>query len=547
MKRWWLVLMVAVGVIGMSSSGWCDSSQLKYRWLFVWRDLTQPEQVDQTIAQIPRAAADGYNGFVLNWHIAPGKVEHLKAEAAKYHIDLIPTVMGGVPDRNLYEGLPVKDALFVAHGGTATLVPDPAAVLPGGSFEQANGDTFAGWDSQESPGKCTFADRSVKHGGAASLRMDHLDQAGRDSGCYIGRTVKVKPYHEYRVSVWAKTDKLQCEEPGIVIRGLGRNWRGLSYTRAEIDPTQDWKQHFVIFNSLDNTEVRISFGVWAGRSGRIWWDDAVLEEVGLLNVLRRPGTPVVVKGEDGTVYQEGTDYAPVSDPNLHIWLMGHQPPVITLTPNSRIAEGQRLLVSYYHPVLIEYGASACFSDPRVYDFYREEIKQANDLLHPPAFFMSHDEIRIANWCEACQSRHLTPGQLLADNVKRCADIIKEIRPDAKIWVWSDMFDPFHNAHEHYYLVNGTWAGSWEGLPKEVGIANWAVHLAGRNLYWFSMRGHEQVLCGYYDSPADQKGEHIRGWLKEGEGIPGIVGAMYTTWQTKYDAMDDWAKAAWGGK
>jgi hypothetical protein len=36
--------------------------------------------------------------------------------------------------------------------------------------------------------------------------------------------------------------------------------------------------------------------------------------------------------------------------------------------------------------------------------------------------MSHDEIRVANWCAACESANLTPGQLLADNVKRCIAI-----------------------------------------------------------------------------------------------------------------------------
>ena len=29
-------------------------------------------------------------------------------------------------------------------------------------------------------------------------------------------------------------------------------------------------------------------------------------------------------------------------------------------------------------------------------------------------------------------------------------------------------------------------------------------------------------------------------------VPGIVGAMYTTWADQYDAMDVWAKKAWGG-
>ena len=28
-------------------------------------------------------------------------------------------------------------------------------------------------------------------------------------------------------------------------------------------------------------------------------------------------------------------------------------------------------------------------------------------------------------------------------------------------------------------------------------------------------------------------------------VPGIVGAMYTTWEDRYDAMESWAKKAWG--
>ena len=42
--------------------------------------------------------------------------------------------------------------------------------------------------------------------------------------------------------------------------------------------------------------------------------------------------------------------------------------------------------------------------------------------------MSHDEIRVANWCKACRDRKLTPGQMLADNVRQCAAILKSVNP-----------------------------------------------------------------------------------------------------------------------
>src|SRR5258707_6694178 len=47
---------------------------------------------------------------------------------------------------------------------------------------------------------------------------------------------------------------------------------------------------------------------------------------------------------------------------------------------------------------------------------------------PATFFMSHDEIRVAGWCRACQSSGQTPGQLLAANARRCVEILKEINP-----------------------------------------------------------------------------------------------------------------------
>ena len=58
-------------------------------------------------------------------------------------------------------------------------------------------------------------------------------------------------------------------------------------------------------------------------------------------------------------------------------------------------------------------------------------------------------------------------------------ILKEVNPKARIVVWSDMFDPNHNAVDKYYLVNGTLEESWEGLPQDVIIANWNGGKAAR--------------------------------------------------------------------
>jgi hypothetical protein len=139
---------------------------------------------------------------------------------------------------------------------------------------------------------------------------------------------------------------------------------------------------------------------------------------------------------------------------------------------------------------------------------------------------------------------MTPGLLLAWNIKKAAQIIRDVRPDAGIWVWSDMFDPMHNAVDHFYAVNGPLKGSWEGLSPDVGIVNWNGGLKGKNCQFFADLGCKQILSGYYDG--DEDGSGIAEWLGNTKSVKGIVGAMYTTWEDRYGPMDVWAAKAWGG-
>eukprot|EP01051_Picozoa_sp_SAG22_P033257 SAG22_NODE_14481_length_373_cov_1.321168_1_plen_53_part_01 len=39
---------------------------------------------------------------------------------------------------------------------------------------------------------------------------------------------------------------------------------------------------------------------------------------------------------------------------------------------------------------------------------------------------------------------------------------------------ANRFNPFHNAGDEYFLVNGTLAGSWQGLDERVVIINWGA-------------------------------------------------------------------------
>ena len=146
-----------------------------------------------------------------------------------------------------------------------------------------------------------------------------------------------------------------------------------------------------------------------------------------------------------------------------------------------------------------------------------------------------------DWCALCQSRHLTPGQLLADNTRRCAAIIRKAAPKATLVVWSDMYDPHHNAHDNYYLANGTLADSWKGIEPSMIVANWNSDKPDKSLAWFAGLGNPQLLAGFYDGSP----EAIVPWLAAARKAGPVDGVMYTTWQNDYSKLEVFAKAAWG--
>jgi hypothetical protein len=531
--------VVLFGLIGLVQGA---APRLEKRWLFVWRDMNDPTEVERVIARFPKAAADGYNGVVLSYNVAPEKAGKLREAAAQYHMDLIAIVMGGAHNRNDVEGVLARDALFVVHGERAAFVADNPTELHDGNFEDVGGNHFKGWNFQDDEGVTTFADHEITHGGKTSLRMENIGR-NVDHHCRLMQEIHLEPHRQYHITVWVKTEGLVGVEPEIKVLAPDANG-SISFQTFHCDATQDWKRYDLCFNSLDNKKGLVYLGSWGGESGKLWWDDLQIEEMALVNVLRRPGCPVTVRQENGEPCEEGRDYERIVDPELNPWQAWHEPAPLKLTPSSRIQDGARLRVSYYHPIIVyQDGVTSCLSEPRILEDWKQEVKHADELFHPAAYLMSHDEIRVINQCALCQSQHLTPGELLADNVHKAAEIIRQRRPDAEIWVWSDMFDPMHNAVDHYYAVNGSLAGSWKGLDKGTGIVNWNGGLKGKNCKFFADLGLRQILSGYYDG--DEDGSAIAEWLRNTADVPGIIGAMYTTWEDKYRALDAWAAKAWG--
>jgi len=563
------VLTTALGVLIVAAAV-CNAApaplNLQDRWVYFGGNLGTDANVQTTVALIERASKDGYNGLVVasdfvKWDtLGPsenaGNVRKVRDACRRLGMKFIPCLFdvgmagGGVlsNDPNLAEGLPVVKAPFVVRNGA--LVPaDDSARISNGSFEERKGDEPADW-FVDKPGKMSFVDTDVKFEGKPSLRMQ--DVGANDPKNLQARAIqalKVRPFTYYHVSVAVKTQDLEAvENRAVKIEVLAPGDVDLNYFEPRILKTQDWNRVDITFNTLEFSEATLYLEVQGSKgNGKIWWADVRVEPGGLVNVLRRDGAPLRVTSEDGaTVYKEGQDFGPVRDPLLgsaggfSVW---HEPPVAPVPAGSALKEGQRALLSYYYPPKIyRWQVNACMAEPKLYELFKREAELVKNL-QPDGYFMLHDEIRCQGWDESCADMKMTPGQILAYNVKRCAGIITSLDPGKPIYVWSDMFDPYHNAKKtgRYYLVkgDGPWAGSWEGLPKEVTVVTWHGFEENRleSLKFFADRGHKQILAGYYDDDPAK----IRPWLAEAAKVQGVVGAMYTTWQDKYSDLEKFAE------
>jgi hypothetical protein len=156
--------------------------------------------------------------------------------------------------------------------------------------------------------------------------------------------------------------------------------------------------------------------------------------------------------------------------------------------------------------------------------------------------MGHDEIRILNWDTACTSRHLSPADILGDNVTKCDSIIRKISSGAETFVWSDMFDSLHNAHNNYYLVNGDLTNDWLKIPTSVTIVNWNGGARDKSLKFFADHGFSQITSPYYDVRSTA---NMRDWRIAMENVQNIRGMMYTTWSQDYSFLRQFGDYSWG--
>lgn len=455
------------------------------------------------------------------------------------------------------EGAPVKDVKYVVDksGKKATFVPSPVAAqpFPNGGFEDYtvkrgfSGFTFI--DGNRGESAWIRQDRSVRHSGEASLVCDMGKGQSRVKGqTRLSQVVSLIPNRHYRLTAYVKWEGFNPAGNPIqmsVYREKGEGKLCMLTKCAPRAESSDWMKLETEFNSVEYGDLRVWLGVWdSSQTGRFWVDDISLVETAPRGILHNYGAPITVqRSRDGYLLVEGLDY---SFPFLEERLPkeGDAPVELTVLRARKIRPGEELVVTYYTPMNSGSGSdrqvSICPSNPALYRMLAASARTIQEAVQPDGWLLSFDEWRSGNACAACQARNMTLPAMIADCASRCNGIIRGLNPSADVWIWSDMFCPYENAHPVYYAVRGRCDSGLEFLPKEIGVACWgAARNSLKSTSLFEAAGHRTFAAAYYDE--DETFADTRLWidtLKASRSAPVIC---YTTWRRDYRQLENWSR------
>lgn len=461
--------------------------QAPWVWVFGW-SLANDQEVDEIQKVLLQAAEAGFGSAVFAFGLdrltrqSPEYFRRLRSvrdTCRQLQLEFIPSVFSvsradWILDLNphLAEGLPVRGAPFRAERDRARIQASPVAIEPG-------------W-------------------------------------------VQLQPRRCYRLEVRARGARM---EPGATLRLVLSHGQRKLPQRKFPPPGPEWQTYSMVFNSLEYSQLHLRADLWNSPQGQLELADWTLTEVGPINLLRRAGTPVWVRGRQD--YEEGLDYRFVPDLPLNLRNDRSEALQLELLPGSRIRDQEDLLVDWYHPVLVnEDQMCLCLAQAELYPLMQRELDILAHELQPERVLLSHDEVRLGGNCASC--RGLDLGLLLANCINQQAEMVRRLLPQAEIIIWSDMLDPNHNGHDHYYLCEGSFARTAEHVHRELRVAVWGKEARPESLAHFERLGLSTLVACYYDA---QDLTEVQSWVRaSGPTRP----FMYTTWSQNYQHLEAFA-------
>lgn len=555
------------GCIGMLFSTWCDDfgkakefmdivrnegrlpppavtprRQFDDRWFFAIKDLAEDKDVEELKKLVATAAASGYNGLVLT--IGRDYMMGTRCSGPRAFDAAERSRVSGFEDFSNWDA--AKSARYdeVARACKAAGIEIiPLVWSPGYcSMRHADPNLVAAQPVRDVPyvagadGKATFAGGSRR-----KLGLSLAGGLGR-----IDEKVDVKPYRAYRIRYRMKGENLGgTPSVGVQLFAYGE---GDGHDRGALRPwnrawgaSHDWTEVSYDFNSGHFDRLTIYLGSWGIKTGKLWIEDVVLEELGVQNAVSRASTPFVVKdAKTGRPYREGKDYVAPAKMTELWWGGAEKMAEISLPKGSRIKPGTELLVDAFEPIAImDKQFSVCMTDPDLKAYFERTAAAVKKRFGNAKWFLSSDEIRAGCRCGNCL-REKNFGKIFGKTFTDQYRAIQKADPGATVYLWFDMLSPLGNAKHDYYMIPGEFVGAHELVPRELVMVPWGAG-KGRHLEalkWCADRGFRTLAATYYDEPTLDGSRH---WLQQCNQTPECRGIMYTPWANHYDLLPDFGK------
>ena len=527
--------------------------------LWVWQisSIHNPPGLEAAKQAIGQAKAAGYNGMAF-WNVnailigSPGSddpqgvylkqaLDYAESNGMKTAVITAPFGYSNevlVEHPEWAEPQRVNGTRFKVDASGHTLqIVDSSAGLSDPGFEDGKG----AWLGKQDKG--VAIDKSVFHSGAGAGVVRDAPGQGR-----FTQALKLTPWRQYHLRLFVRTQDYKGDAPTVAVLDAGNAEKTRFSANIEMQPTQDWREFNGAFNSQDSSQVTLYFGEWGSNSGAVWFDDVTVEETALVHLIRREGAPFrLYDPATGTTFEEGKDYGPVGSPKPLGEPFGayQPPPAVNLPPSTALKPGQIVAIDSYsaQPIVPPTEFGMCLTAAGVDKWVKENARKITAAIPKnTAVFFQYDEMRHMNSCALCKAKQMTAGELLAWHVGETIKLYQSLRLGAPLYVWSDMFDPFHNAHDNYFLVEGDLAGSWKGVPSSVVVMNWNPEKPKESLRWFGGLNSKQPVAYRQIIAGTERPEAAIERLKAAAGVPGILGVMYTAWGGDYSRLSVFAQA-----
>lgn len=435
--------------------------------------------------------------------------------------------------------------------------PDPP--LPGpvtvtnGSFEAG----LEGWTADSQHGRfiaATPAEVSVvEEGDGHALRLVRTEEGI----IRVSQEVAVQANARYELRCRQKTEAIDGGGAYIEVYGVradGTLGRLIGPRRVTLYGTTDWQETSVIFETGGRATARpggalpeetvdsegyqrvcLFLRIQDG-TGTAWFDEVSIRPLPmpnpLTNVVVTEAAKVIVQSADGgTTFVEGQDYT-LTVPPLRYPFAASPPLGVTLTPDSRIREGDTVLLSYNQAA--EGDITCCPSEPLYHDFMRKTVRDVVRTLRPKYLHIGHDEPRFFNRDQRCADREMTNEALFVDDIKRMRDFALDADPNLRVMLWDDAINPYHNAR-HLKADNAA-----KLLPRDLIINLWWYdndqweEQMDRSLAYFLDLGFPVTGSPWFRVPNAYHWAELFHAAKEN---PQALGLIYTSWP---EVPDPWA-------